>query len=170
MTARLVVVAIGANAGEPVRQVRAAIARLAAWGGGSFRSSSLWRSAPIDCPTGSPGFVNAVASLEAGIHESAEIWLDRLQALEREFGRRPAAIRNAPRPLDLDLIQFGDERCGRARLTLPHPRAHEREFVLRPLAEILPALLLPGQTRSVESLLAAIGSAGGLVRIDGAGS
>lgn len=80
--------------------------------------------------------------------------LGRLQALEREFGRGPKQMLNEPRPLDLDLIVFGAERRRDPRLTLPHPRAHLRRFVLEPLNEIAPDMILPGQTKTVRQLLA----------------
>ena len=86
----------------------------------------------------------------AGTPESL---LKKLQALEMEFGRRPKKLLNEPRPLDLDLIAFGDERRTAPALTLPHPRAHQRSFVLQPLAEISPDFILPGQTNTVLQLL-----------------
>jgi 2-amino-4-hydroxy-6-hydroxymethyldihydropteridine diphosphokinase len=86
--------------------------------------------------------------------ETPESLLGKLQALEKEFGRQPKKILNEPRPLDLDLIAFGSERRVSNSLTLPHPRAHLRRFVLLPLSEIAPDLVLPGQTKSVSQLLA----------------
>lgn len=74
--------------------------------------------------------------------------------MEREFGRRPKLVLNEPRPLDLDLIAFGSEKRSTPRLTLPHPRAHLRRFVLQPLNEIAPELILPGQLKSAGELLA----------------
>ncbi|RYG27399.1 MAG: 2-amino-4-hydroxy-6-hydroxymethyldihydropteridine diphosphokinase, partial [Burkholderiales bacterium] len=98
--------------------------------------SSLYRSAPVDA--GGPDFVNAVAELRTQLAPLA--LLDALQAIEQQEGReRP--FRNAPRTLDLDLLLYGDEaevHLDSARLTLPHPRMHERAFVLLPLAEIAP--------------------------------
>ena len=79
-----------------------------------------------------------------------------MQALEIEFGRMPKKVLNEPRPLDLDLILFGGEVRASAALTLPHPRAHERRFVLQPLREIAPDLILPGQSQTVARLLAAL--------------
>jgi 2-amino-4-hydroxy-6-hydroxymethyldihydropteridine diphosphokinase len=79
-----------------------------------------------------------------------------LQELEREFGRRPKQVLNEPRPLDLDLIAFGAETRQAAALVLPHPRAHLRRFVLQPLAEIAPDLVLPGQGKPVLDLLLAL--------------
>ena len=85
--------------------------------------------------------------------ETPESLLAKLQALEKEFGRRPKTVLNEPRPLDLDLIAFGSETRASKELTLPHPRAHERRFVLQPLSEIAPDLILPGQSQSVAGLL-----------------
>jgi 2-amino-4-hydroxy-6-hydroxymethyldihydropteridine diphosphokinase len=79
--------------------------------------------------------------------------LAKLQSLEKEFGRQPKKVLNEPRPLDLDLIAFGAEVRTTPMLTLPHPRAQLRRFVLQPLVEIAPGLILPGQTRTVAELL-----------------
>ncbi|MES1180381.1 MAG: 2-amino-4-hydroxy-6-hydroxymethyldihydropteridine diphosphokinase, partial [Verrucomicrobiota bacterium] len=76
--------------------------------------------------------------------------------LEVEFGRKPKMVLNEPRPLDLDLIAFGGEVRLTASLTLPHPRAHQRRFVLQPLGEIAPDLVLPGQKLAVAQLLAGL--------------
>jgi 2-amino-4-hydroxy-6-hydroxymethyldihydropteridine diphosphokinase len=115
--------------------------------------SSIWRTTPVDCPPGSPDFLNAVAGLIPLSGESPESLLAKLQALERKFGRRPKQVLNEPRPLDLDLITFQDELRETDNLVLPHPRAHLRRFVLQPLAEIAPDLLLPNQQRTVAELL-----------------
>jgi 2-amino-4-hydroxy-6-hydroxymethyldihydropteridine diphosphokinase len=116
--------------------------------------SSLWQSTPVDCPPGSPVFVNAAVGLMPRVGETPESLLAKLQALEKEFGRRPKQVLNEPRPLDLDLIAFGNETRATKALTLPHPRAHERRFVLQPLSEIAPGLILPGQTKTVAQCLA----------------
>jgi 2-amino-4-hydroxy-6-hydroxymethyldihydropteridine diphosphokinase len=116
--------------------------------------SSLWQSTPVDCPPGSRPFVNAAVALEPAAHETPESLLTKLQEIEREFGRRPKKVLNEPRPLDLDLITFGSEVRSGPQLTLPHPRAHHRRFVLEPLNEIAPELILPGQTKPIRQLLA----------------
>ena len=85
--------------------------------------------------------------------ETPESLLIKLRELEKEFGRRPKKIPNEPRPLDLDLIAFGNEIRKSPELILPHPRAHLRKFVLQPLCEIAPDLVLPNQTKSVSQLL-----------------
>ncbi len=115
--------------------------------------SSLWQSTPVDCPPGSPLFVNAVVGLVPRANETPETLLEKLQALEKEFGRAVKTVLNEPRPLDLDLIAFSGETCASATLILPHPRAHHRRFVLQPLSEIAPELILPGQTETVSMLL-----------------
>lgn len=120
---------------------------------GPILKSSLWQSTPVDCPPGSPIFVNAVVGLMPRTGETPESLLLKLQTLEKEFGRRPKKVWNEPRPLDLDLIAFGGEIRTTKALTLPHPRAHTRRFVLHPLSEIAPELVLPGQTQSVAQLL-----------------
>ena len=116
--------------------------------------SSLWQTTPVDCPPDSPKFVNSVVGFMPRAGEGPESLLAKLQALEREFGRTPKKVLNEPRPLDLDLFAFGQETRRSAQLTLPHPRAHERRFVLQPLSEIAPGLILPGQTETILQLLA----------------
>ncbi|MBX3746119.1 MAG: 2-amino-4-hydroxy-6-hydroxymethyldihydropteridine diphosphokinase [Verrucomicrobiae bacterium] len=151
-----VVVAIGSNSDDPVAQVRRALGRLAALSPGTFLASSLWESSPVDCPPGSPPFVNAVVRFDPPQDLSPESLLDLLLNWESEAGRRRGPVPHAPRPLDLDLIAFGLERRATPRLTLPHPRAHRRRFVLQPLSEIAPDLVLPGWTASTRNLLAAL--------------
>lgn len=154
--ARLAFIALGSNLGESVGLVRRAIDQLRDLGDGRLLVSSLWRTSPVDCPPGSPPFINAVVGLTPRPRETPESLLARLQALEGAFGRVPKRQPNEPRPLDLDLLAFADEVRATARLTLPHPRAHQRRFVLAPLAEIAPDLVLPGQVQSVARLLAGL--------------
>lgn len=149
-------VALGSNLGDPVVNVRMAIERLAEFSVAPLRVSLLWGTTPVDCPPGAPPFVNTVVALAPKPGETPETLLAKLQALEREFGRRPKQLVNEPRPLDLDLIAFGNETRRTAELTLPHPRAHLRRFVLQPLSEIAPDLILPGQTQTVGALLAGL--------------
>jgi 2-amino-4-hydroxy-6-hydroxymethyldihydropteridine diphosphokinase len=115
--------------------------------------SSLWQTSPVDCPPDSPLFLNAVVGLAARADETPESLLKKLQDLEKDFGRRPKKVLNEPRPLDLDLIMFGEEIRQSPELILPHPRALLRKFVLCPLNEIAPDLILPGQTKIVSELL-----------------
>jgi 2-amino-4-hydroxy-6-hydroxymethyldihydropteridine diphosphokinase len=151
-----VILALGSNLGNPAAVLLAALRRLETLAPGPLRRSRLWQTQPVACPPGSPAFVNAVVVFTARHGDTPEFLLDRLQALEREFGRQPLPTSNAPRPLDLDIIAFGTERRQTPRLVLPHPRARSRRFVLAPLAEIAPNLVLPGLTQSVAELLAAL--------------
>jgi 2-amino-4-hydroxy-6-hydroxymethyldihydropteridine diphosphokinase len=152
----LAFIALGSNLGDSPRVLRAAMNRLQSLSAAPLLRSSLWRTAPVDCPPGSPDFLNAVISLVPHEGETPETLLEKLRALEREFGRPPKTVLNEPRPLDLDLIAFGGELRATPELTLPHPRAHLRRFVLAPLAEIAAALVLPGHRASVRDLLAAL--------------
>ncbi len=151
-------VAVGSNLGDSPRLVREALARLRKLTDAPIRKSSLWQSSPVDCPPGSPDFVNAVAGLTPRKDETPESLLRKLQEIEREFGRQPKKVRNESRPLDLDLIAFGLEVRNGPDLVLPHPRAHQRRFVLQPLSEIAPGLILPGQARTVAELAACLRS------------
>jgi len=149
-----VIIALGSNLGDSSETLREAMQRLDRWAALPSRRSSLWQSSPVDCPPGSPPFVNAAVAIEPAADETPESLLAKLQALEKEFGRRPKQVLNEPRPLDLDLIAFGSEVRSTPQLALPHPRAHLRRFVLEPLNEIAPDLLLPGQTKPIRQLLA----------------
>ena len=151
-----VYVALGSNVGDPRQNVQQAFDRLEKLSTVPLLKSSLWQTAPVDCPPGSPPFVNAVAGLCPFLTETPESLLQKLQVLERELGRKPKQVLNEPRPLDLDLISFGNEVRATKELVLPHPRAHQRRFVLAPLAEIAPHFVLPGQTETVTELLAGL--------------
>jgi len=108
------------------------------------RRSSLYRTAPVD--SGGPHYFNAVVELST--HLAAMEILDALQTIESQAGRvRP--YRNAPRTLDLDILLYGDLRVNDARLQIPHPRMHERAFVLVPLAEIAPQRISASQLMAV---------------------
>lgn len=133
-------IGIGANLGAAEATVRSALAALAALPGCALRrASSLYRSAPVDA-TG-PDFINAVVELDTAC--SPEALLAALQGVEQAFGRqRPYP--NAPRTLDLDLLLYGDTVLHTPALTLPHPRLHLRAFVLQPLLELAPDLVVPG--------------------------
>ena len=159
-------VALGSNLGDSSRILRAAMEQLQRLSAAPLLKSSLWQTSPVDCPPGSPPFVNAVVALIPGRRETPEGLLAKLQAIETDFGRRPKVILNEPRPLDLDLIAFGQETRSTPELTLPHPRAHLRRFVLQPLSEIAPDYILPGQTRTVVDWLELLSSNETLVRLE----
>ena len=156
---QLAYIALGSNLGSPRETVSRAMDRLQEFSDKPIVRSSLYETDPVDCPPGSPKFVNAVVGLTPRVDESPESLLKKLQGLERESGRQPKRVHNEARPLDLDLIAFGDEVRNTPELVLPHPRAHERRFVLEPLGEIAPCLILPGQTQNVSQLFASITSA-----------
>ncbi|MGE5640365.1 MAG: 2-amino-4-hydroxy-6-hydroxymethyldihydropteridine diphosphokinase [Clostridia bacterium] len=144
-------VGLGSNLGDPVRQVREALAELGRMPHTRLvKSSSLYRSAPVGYAA-QPAYVNAVAQLETGL--PAERLLGELQEVERQHGRE-RSFANAPRTLDLDLLVFEDLRIKTETLTVPHPRMHERRFVLEPLAEIAD-VEIPGKGRA-SALLGAV--------------
>ena len=153
-SSRLAFVALGSNMGDSISNIHQAVSRLQALSGQPLLKSSLWQTTPLDCPPNSPLFVNAVVGLVPSSEETPESLLRKLQAIEKEFGRMPKKVLNEPRPLDLDLIAFGNETRVTKDLVLPHPRAHERRFVLQPLSEIASDFILPGQVRTVSELLA----------------
>ena len=151
-------VAIGSNLGDSVENVRKAMDRLQAFSASPILKSSLWKTAPVDCPPGSLSFINAVVALEPLPGESPESLLAKLQAMEREFGRQSKNLLNEPRPLDLDLIAFKDEVQNHPGLTLPHPRAHRRAFVLAPLTEIAADYVFPGHQKTTREYLGELGT------------
>jgi 2-amino-4-hydroxy-6-hydroxymethyldihydropteridine diphosphokinase len=164
-TANYAVVALGSNLGDSTAILRTAMDRLQLLSDGPLLKSSLWQSSPVDCPPGSPLFINAVVALMPRAGETPESLLKRLQALERDLGRQPKKVLNEPRALDLDLITFRTVVCRTPELTLPHPRAHLRRFVLQPLFEIAPELVLPLQTQTVRALLRTLPSDEVLLRL-----
>jgi 2-amino-4-hydroxy-6-hydroxymethyldihydropteridine diphosphokinase len=96
--------------------------------------SSVYETTPVDAPDGSPEFLNAILLVDTTLRPST--LLDRVQAVEDAFGRERPEQQNAPRTLDIDLVSVGDLRVNDDDLTLPHPRAHERAFVLVPWVEL----------------------------------
>lgn len=140
-TPQTAVIALGSNLENPVRQVEQALGAIAALPGVSLlKRSPLYATAPVGYAD-QPDFVNAVCIVETGL--PPEQLLDALHAVEAAAGRT-RSFRNAPRTLDLDIIDYGGRVSSGPRLTLPHPRAHERAFVMRPLADIAPDFVLPG--------------------------
>ena len=144
-------IGLGANLGEPEAQVRSAIAALGKLPKTLLvKASPLYRSAPVGYKD-QPDFVNAVAKIETEL--APEALLKELLAIEARFGRT-RTFPNAPRSVDLDLLLYGDQIIVQPGLTVPHPRMHERAFVLAPLAEIAPDAVVPGKG-TVAVLLAA---------------
>lgn len=140
-------IGIGANLGDPVASVRAAIAALDEVGGLRVTlRSALYRSTPVGPGMdGQPDYINAVVGVDTALSPAA--LLDTLFAIELHFGRQ-RSVRNAARTLDLDLLLYGEDIVDQPGLQVPHPRMHQRAFVLQPLAEIAPDTLIPGQGRA----------------------
>ena len=153
MTQHMAYIGLGANLGDAASQVQHALAALGKLPSSQLlRSSALYRSAPID--SSGADYVNAVAELRTSL--GALELLHALQAQELSAGReRP--FHNAPRTLDLDLLMFDEASFDTPALTLPHPRMHERAFVLAPLAELAPELVIPLRG-TVSELLARVQS------------
>ena len=150
------VIALGSNLAEPARQVRAALSALAAHPQIQIeKTSSLYVTAPVGYDN-QPDFVNAVCSVRTSLDGVSLLAV--LNRIEADFGRE-RTFRNAPRTLDLDIIDFDGISSNDPHLTLPHPRAHERSFVMKPLAEILPDFVLGGHGRAAD-LAAALGDEG----------
>ncbi len=140
-----VFIALGSNLGDSRRILLDAMARLQDFCGEPMAKSSLWQTTPVDCPPGSPKFLNAVVRLVPRPGETPETLLAKLQSLEKEFGRETKKVLNEPRPLDLDLIAFGNETRHTPGLILPHPRASQRKFSSSsPLTRLAPDLIIAG--------------------------
>ena len=133
----LAYVGLGANLGDREATIRRALELL-----GAVRVSTLIETEPWGYAE-QPRFVNAVAELETD--EQPRALLERLLAIERELGRTREGPRYGPRTIDLDLLLYGDEQLNEPGLVVPHPRLHERAFVLEPLAELAPDLVVPGR-------------------------
>jgi len=143
-------VALGANLGDRERTLREAVDALAAEEGIEVVAvSTLRETEPVGVGE-QPRFLNGAAELETTV--TARELLDRLLAVEQRFGRVRSPGEHGPRTLDLDLLLYGDEVIDEPGLAVPHPRLHERSFVLEPLAELAPGLVVPGRG-DVESLL-----------------
>jgi 2-amino-4-hydroxy-6-hydroxymethyldihydropteridine diphosphokinase len=146
-----VFIGLGANLGDAAATLNAAVLALAALPLTTlFACSKTYRSAPVDAQ--GPDYLNAVAELHTALLPNA--LLRELQAIEQAHGRE-RAYRNAPRTLDLDLLLYGDHTIATPDLTVPHPRMHERAFVLLPLQELAPELEIP-MCGKLADLLAAV--------------
>jgi len=130
-----VAIALGSNLGDRAYTLRRAIHELRRIVH-IVRVSSFLETEPVDAPPGSPQFLNAVV---VGYTTLTPLQLlDAMQAIEAKLGRRRTRVRNAPRTIDLDLIVHSAHRMRSERLTLPHPRYRQREFVMKPLGEVWP--------------------------------
>jgi 2-amino-4-hydroxy-6-hydroxymethyldihydropteridine diphosphokinase len=153
-------IALGSNLDDPVSQIREGIADLAQLPHTRVkRASALYGSAPVGYRD-QPDFINAVAEIETGLEPRP--LLAALLEIEKRHGRM-RGVRNGPRTLDLDIALYGDRTVHEPGLVVPHPRLHERAFVIVPLAEVAPELDIPGWG-SVSRLLARI-DAGSVTRL-----
>jgi 2-amino-4-hydroxy-6-hydroxymethyldihydropteridine diphosphokinase len=155
---RRAVLALGSNLGERMDNLQGAVRALAdtpeVWVTGV---SPVYETDPVDAPAGSDQFLNAVVLADTTL--AASRLLDRALAIEDAFDRERSEVKNAPRTLDVDLIVVGDRRADDETLRLPHPRAAERAFVLRPWLDIDPQAEFP-DLGPVADLLSAVGESG----------
>ncbi|CAN5161586.1 2-amino-4-hydroxy-6-hydroxymethyldihydropteridinediphosphokinase [soil metagenome] len=157
-------IALGSNLGDRLGNLRAARRqlRLLSRAESPVLASAVYETEPVGCEPGAGAFLNAV--VEIGVGGEPQELLRQLRRIEQELGRPPEHAKNTSRTLDLDLLYFGAEQISTGVLQLPHPRLHERRFVLQPLADIRADLVLPGQMESVGELLARLGPTPPLVR------
>jgi 2-amino-4-hydroxy-6-hydroxymethyldihydropteridine diphosphokinase len=149
-------IALGSNLGDRLRNLQLARDKICALAGVEppVLQSPIYETTPVDCEPGAGSFYNAV--IEIGFAKAAEALLQALRMIEDSLGRARDHARNVSRTIDLDLLYIGEQQRTNVGLQLPHPRMAEREFVLRPLADIAPKLRLPGATATVRKLLAQI--------------
>jgi 2-amino-4-hydroxy-6-hydroxymethyldihydropteridine diphosphokinase len=147
-------VAVGSNLGDRVANLRAAREAIVDLKGvsGPILVSPVYETEPVGCEPGAPKFLNAVLEFEY-TGEPADL-LEKLIQLEESLGREQNHARNVSRKIDIDVLYTGDRQIDNEGLQLPHPRLHLRRFVLQPLADMRPDLVLPNQNKSVRDLLA----------------
>lgn len=146
-------IALGSNLGDRSANLAAAVSALMeiAAPGEPFLTAPVYQTKPRLCPPGSPDFLNTV--VEIGWNGGPLELLGETRMIEEKLGRVRGSGRNEPRMIDIDLLYFGAERMNDEVLVLPHPRIGERRFVLQPLADIRPELVLPGHNRTVGEML-----------------
>lgn len=151
-------VGLGSNEGDRLSHLRTARQRLLALPGVRLLGCSpVYETEPVGVPDAyrEQWYLNAVLLVGAS-GWTPDAWSDALHGIEAALGRVRTGERNAPRPIDIDLLTFGGRRLSRPGLTLPHPQCAQRRFVCRPLADLRPALRLPGRSETVAELLQAL--------------
>jgi len=146
-------IALGSNLGDRMANLRAARQAIVnVVGDKNLLASGVYETEPIECEAGAGKFLNAV--LEIDYDGDPTQLLDHMIQVEESLGRKRDHASNVSRKIDIDLLYADDLSVQNERLQLPHPRMHRRRFVLQPLADIRPELILPGQTQPVRELLA----------------
>lgn len=156
-------VALGSNLGDRLENLRAARQKITELdlARPPVLSSAIYETEPVGCEPGASKFLNVV--IEFDYEGDPRQLLERLLQIEESLGRKRDHRQNVSRTIDMDLLYFGVRQIDNGRLQLPHPRMHLRKFVLQPLADIRPDLVLPGQARTVADLLAELGDCGDVV-------
>ncbi|XHR30322.1 MAG: 2-amino-4-hydroxy-6-hydroxymethyldihydropteridine diphosphokinase [Chthoniobacteraceae bacterium] len=149
-------VALGSNLGDRLAHLQAGFAAVGALNEGPAAPliSAIYETEPVDCDPGTAAYLNAVIEIESSLEPLA--LLAALQTIEHAQGRPADHGYHAPRTLDLDLLYAGERVLQSAALTLPHPRIAQRRFVLRPLSDLHPGLILPGTRKTVAELLTGV--------------
>ncbi|HEU5248105.1 MAG TPA: 2-amino-4-hydroxy-6-hydroxymethyldihydropteridine diphosphokinase [Candidatus Udaeobacter sp.] len=158
-------VALGSNLGDRVENLRAARRQITELDEVQplVLSSGIYETEPIDCGPSASKFLNAV--VEFDYEDDPVQLLEQLLRIEESLGRKRNRQKNVSRTIDIDLLYCGDRQIDNDRLQLPHPRLHLRRFVLQPLADIRPDLVLPNQRKTVQELLAQSDESGDVVRL-----
>lgn len=149
---------MGSNLGDRLQHLQQAVEKLlqALPSASLVAAAPLYETDPVDCPAGSQSFYNTVIEVRADLEPLA--MLRELQSLETLLGRPSGHGHNAPRTVDLDILYAGDATMNQPDLILPHPRMTQRRFVLQPLADIRPDLVLPGANHTIAEFLAVLDS------------
>ncbi len=160
-------VALGSNLGDRLTNLRAALKAIVTLDGvmPPVLASPVYETEPVDCEPGAGKFLNAV--IEFDYRSDPGELLGKLAQIEESLGRERHPVRNVSRRIDIDLLYCGTLEIDNETLRLPHPRMPRRRFVLQPLADIRPELVLPGQTKTVGELLAQLDESSKVVRLDG---
>ena len=153
---------LGSNVGDRRANLQAAVDALPGHGLRVLASSSVYETEPVGEVLDQPDFYNACVHVTAGLEPEA--LLDACKAVERSLGRSVGGVRHGPRPIDVDVLLLGDETFRSERLSLPHEQVTSRRFVLVPLLELAPRLVVPGFGRAADAL-AALGEVAAVRRV-----